>query len=62
MPNRDELIEALHHATDTRARLAKQPGTHGQRAQIMRTIDDILDQLADLEDGHPCLTSSVSAC
>jgi hypothetical protein len=49
MPTREELVVALHYATETRARLAKQPGTHGKRAQIMTMIDDLLDELAELE-------------
>jgi hypothetical protein len=49
MPTRDELVEALHYATETRARLAKQPGTHGKRAHIMGMIDDLLDELAEVE-------------
>lgn len=53
MPNRDDLLEALHHHTATRARLAQQPGTHGARAELLHKIDAILDQLAELEQ-QPC--------
>lgn len=61
MPTREELVEALQHATATRARLSTQPGTHGQRAQIMHTIDSILDQLADEEETcSPACSSSAS--
>jgi len=49
MDTRDDLLEALHHATATRARLKSQPGTHGQAA-VMATIDAILDQLTEWED------------
>jgi len=49
MTDREELVEALHHATATRARLKDQPGTHGQAA-VMATIDAILDQLTEWED------------
>jgi hypothetical protein len=49
MPTREELVEALHHATATRARLKKQPGTHGHRATILTLIDDLLDELAEVE-------------
>ena len=49
MPTREELVEALHHASATRARLKKQPGTHGQRATILTLIDDLLDELAEVE-------------
>lgn len=49
MPTRDELVEALHHATETRARLKQQPGQHGQRALILNLIDDLLDELAEVE-------------
>lgn len=44
-----ELLEALHHHTATRARLAGQPGTHGQRASLLHRIDDILDQLREID-------------
>jgi ATP/maltotriose-dependent transcriptional regulator MalT len=49
MPTREELVEALHHATQTRARLKQQPGQHGQRALILNLIDDLLDELAEVE-------------
>ena len=49
MPTREELVEALHHATETRARLKRQPGQHGQRALILNLIDDLLDELAEVE-------------
>lgn len=49
MPTREELVEALHHATETRARLKQQPGQHGQRALILNLIDDLLDELAEVE-------------
>lgn len=54
MPTRDDLLEALHHHTATRARLAQQPGTHAARDDLLHKIDAILDQLAELE-AHPCL-------
>jgi len=49
MPTREELVEALHHATQTRARLAKVPGQHGQRALVLNLINDLLDELAEVE-------------
>lgn len=60
MSTRAELMEALHHATATRARLAGQPGTHGKRAAVLHTIDDILDQLREIEEDEKCCTSSAS--
>ena len=58
MDTRDDLLEALHHATATRARLKQQPGTHGQAA-VMATIDAILDQLTEWEaECSPAYSSS----
>ena len=61
MTDREELVEALHHATATRARLKSQPGTHGQAATVMATIDNILDQLAQWEDQCSPVCSSSPA-
>jgi hypothetical protein len=60
MPTRDELVEALHHATDTRARLAKVPGQHGQRALVLNLIDDLLDELAEVDDGQASASQLVT--
>ena len=60
MCNREELLEALHHLTDTRARLAKQPGTHAQRSGLLANADELLDELSDLEEQERCFSSSPS--
>jgi ATP/maltotriose-dependent transcriptional regulator MalT len=60
MPTREELVEALHHATETRARLAKVPGQHGQRALVLNLIDDLLDELAEVDDGQASASQLVT--
>ena len=45
MTTRTELLEALTHVLDTRARLAREPGTHRQRAELQPRIDELLDAL-----------------
>jgi len=60
MPTREELVEALHHATETRARLAKVPGQHGQSALVLNLIDDLLDELAEVDDGQASASQLVT--
>ena len=45
MTTRDDILEAIVHHVDTKARLAAEPGTHGQRATLDAKIDALLDQL-----------------
>ena len=45
MTTRDDILEAITHVIETKARLAAEPGTHGQRATLDDKIDALLDQL-----------------
>lgn len=60
MSSRADILEALHHLTDTRARLAKQPGTHRARHDLIVVADRLLDELSLIEEGERCLKSSPS--
>lgn len=48
MTTRDDLLEALHHLTHTRA-----TAPHHLHADLTARIDQLLDQLGALED-QPC--------
>ena len=44
MTTRDDILEAITHVIETKARLAAEPGTHGQRATLDQRIDALLDE------------------